>query len=111
MRLDGVTKVLLLVIAMALTAVAVRQYVEPVRVEAQSVSGYPVYVEPGVQLIRAPDGSRQVYGKVMVDLRSGKVWGFPTLQQVPWPTSVTDNKPPTSEPFLLGRFALEDMAK
>lgn len=60
-------------------------------------------------MLRAPDGSRQVMGKVMIDLRNGNVWGFPTLGPDPYPSSGANNTPPTSHTFLLGKFALTDM--
>lgn len=63
-----------------------------------------LYIEPGVTMLRAPDGSRQVLGKVMIDLSTGNVWGLPTTVQQPYPVDATKSKPPTSTPFLLGRF-------
>ncbi|HTZ82306.1 MAG TPA: hypothetical protein VMB66_03895 [Candidatus Acidoferrales bacterium] len=53
-------------------------------VHADSGAGYPVYVEPGVTVLRASDGTQQLMGKVMIGLRNGNVWGFPTLQQIPY---------------------------
>jgi hypothetical protein len=112
MRKDAMTNVLLVVIAVAMVAVAARPYIDPAPALAQSSSGHPLYIEPGVQLLRAPDGTKQVYGKVVVDLRNGKVWGFPTLApDAVYPTNAMDSKPQTSQPFLLGRFALEDIDK
>jgi hypothetical protein len=52
-------------------------------------------------MLRAPDGSRQVLGKVMIDLSTGKVWGFPTTVEQPYPVDVMKSQPPTSTPFLL----------
>jgi hypothetical protein len=111
MRKGAVTNLLLLVIAVALTAIAARLYIDPARAQAQSTPAHSLYIEPGVQMLRAPDGGGQVYGKVVVDLRSGKIWGFPTGSLDPYPTSVTESKPPTSRPFALGKFALEDTDK
>jgi hypothetical protein len=50
-------------------------------------------------------------GRVVIDLRSGNVWGFPTLTQDAYPVNNAKNVPPTSHPFLLGKFAFEDMDK
>ena len=111
MRKDGLTNFLLLLIAVALVAIAVRPYLVPVAAEAQSTAAHAFYVEPGVQMLRAPDGSSQVYGKVVVDLRNGKVWGFPTLTLDPYPSNAMESKPQTSHPFVLGRFAFEDTDK
>ena len=92
MRKDAVTNFLLLVIAIALIAIAVRPYVDPAPALAQSASAHAFYIEPGVQMLRYPDGTGQVYGKVVVDLRSGKVWGFPTgtpirIRRIRWTAS------------------------
>ena len=105
------TNCLLLLIVILLLEIAIRPYVVPQTAEAQSTHPGPFYIEPGTAMLRAPDGSRQVLGKVVVDLRNGKVWGFPTLSPDPYPTNAVDSKPPTSHPFLLGRFALEDTEK
>jgi hypothetical protein len=110
MRRENLTVILLSIIAAALVAIAVRPMVAPPAAEAQSTV-YPLYIEPGSELLRAPDGSSQVYGKVMVDLRTGKIWGFPTLAPQSYPSNALQSKPPTSRPFELGRFALEDTAK
>jgi hypothetical protein len=111
MKIDRFVKSLLMLIAFSLGIIALRPYVAPPVVEAQSGEGYPVYVEPGTAMLRAPDGSRQVLGKVVVDLRNGNVWGFPTMTQDPYPSAGTQTTPQTSHPFLLGKFALADMDK
>lgn len=111
MKSRTVTNLLLLVNGLGLLVVAGRPLIAPGKVEAQYSSGYPFYVEPGVVMLRAPDGSRQVYGRMMIDMRTGKIWGFPTNTQDPYPVNVVDSKPQTSHPFLLGRFALEDADK
>ena len=110
MKIDRLTKVLLAVIAAALVSIALRPYVAPLPVQAQSSEGYRLYFEPGVNLLRAPDGSRQIYGKVAFDLRTGEIWGFPTGAQDPYPFS-TSSSPVTSHPFRLGKFALADIDK
>jgi hypothetical protein len=91
--------------------IALRPYLAPPVVEAESGEGQPFYIEPGVAMLRAPDGSRQVLGKVVVDLRNGNIWGFPTLTQDPYPAAGANTTPPASHPFLLGRFALADVEK
>jgi len=55
-------------------------------------------------MLRTPDGSRQVLGKVVVDMKSGDVWGFPTLSSDPYPVDVTKAEPPTSKPIYLGKY-------
>jgi hypothetical protein len=111
MRKDAVTNFLLLLIAVALIVIAARPYIAPSPALAQSSSARPFYIEPGVQMLRNPDGSGQVYGKVVVDLRTGKIWGFPTGSLDPYPSYPVDNKPAVSRPFALGKFVFEDTDK
>jgi hypothetical protein len=111
MRRENLTVALLSIIAAALVAIAVQPLFTPRTAEAQSPAAYPFYIEPGSELLRAPDGTSQVYGKVVVDMRTGKIWGFPTLAPQSYPSNGLQNKPPTSRPFELGRFAFEDIGK
>ncbi len=111
MRRENLNVLLLSIIAVALMAIAVQPWLSPRLAEAQSNAVYPFYIEPGSELLRAPDGTTQVYGKVMIDMRTGKIWGFPTLAPQSYPSSNLQNKPPVSRPFELGRFALEDTNK
>jgi hypothetical protein len=106
--MKNTTNILLLVIAIALLAIAIEPFITPRPGQAQVMADYPIYFEPGVYLLRAPDGTSQIYGKVAVDLRSGKIFGFPTYGQQPYPIDITTTKPITSKPIVLGRFALED---
>jgi hypothetical protein len=111
MKNDLVSRFLLALIAVALVAIALRPYMEPDSAHAQSGAAYPVYIEPGVQMLKSADGSKQLYGRVVVDLRTGKIWGFPTMTTDPYPFNALNSKPQTSHPFALGRFAFEDMDK
>jgi hypothetical protein len=106
--MKNTTNVLLLVIAIALVAIAIEPLMRPRPAQAQVMADYPLYFEPGVYLLRAPDGTSQIYGKMAVDMRTGKIWGFPTYGQQPYPVDISTTKPVTSKPVLLGRFALED---
>ena len=108
MKIDRVVKSLLLVIAVSLAAIALHPYIAPGAVMAQSGDAHDVYVEPGTAMLRAPDGSRQVLGKVVVDLRNGNVWGFPTLTQAPYPIDSAQTKPPKSQPMYLGKFMFDE---
>ncbi|MDE1175487.1 MAG: hypothetical protein PW789_02665 [Edaphobacter sp.] len=45
---------------------------------------------------------------MVVDLRNGRVWAFPTSTVLPYPTDPINSRPQVSHPFLVGRFALED---
>ncbi|MFZ0198823.1 MAG: hypothetical protein WB523_06325 [Candidatus Sulfotelmatobacter sp.] len=111
MKIDRFVKFLLLVIGVFLGMIALRPLAVPPVVAAQSGEGHPFYIEPGVAMLRAPDGSRQMLGRVVIDMRNGNVWGFPTLTQDPYPAAGPNSAPPISHPFLLGKFALSDMDK
>ncbi|WP_251106270.1 hypothetical protein [Alloacidobacterium dinghuense] len=100
MRRNTCTNLLLLIIAIALVAIAVRPYIAPHPVNAQSSSAYPFYFEPGTQMLRAPDGTKQLYGRVVVDMRNGKVWGFPTNTPDTYPVNQMDTKPQVSRPSI-----------
>ena len=102
---------LLLVIALALVALALRPLRQPRAAHAQAFAPYPIYIEPGTQMLRAPDGSQNIYGKMVVDLQTGKVCGFPALTAQPYPVDVSGTKPQVSHPFLLGTFDFDDMQK
>jgi hypothetical protein len=108
---DALTNALLGVIAMALIVIAARPYVSPPPAAADSSPAHALYIEQGVQNLRYPDGTGQVYGKVVVDLRTGKIWGFPTGTVDSYPSYPLDSKPSVSKPFALGRYAFEDTEK
>jgi len=42
----------------------------------------PLYIEPGSAMLRAPNGSKQVYGRVVLDLQR-QIWAFPTSPKTP----------------------------
>ena len=111
MKIDWFVKTLLFTITVFLGVLALRPLLLPPAVSAQGPEVYPFYIEPGIVMLRAPDGSRQVYGRMVVDLRNGKVWGFPTLTQDPYPVDAMSSTPPTSRPFLLAKFAFSDTDK
>jgi hypothetical protein len=109
MKPNTLTNLLLLLIAVLLGGIALRPLRAPQAVQAETAAPYPLFMEPGTFMFRAPDGSSQLYGKIAVDLRNGKVWGFPTLGPQPFPVNMVDPKPQTTHPIMLGRFALEDI--
>ena len=104
MKLDRFTQALLLMIAALLAVLVFRPVVQPAPVRAQAEEGYPFYVEPGYTMLRKPDGTAQMYGKVVIDMRNGDIWGFPTLSQSPYPIDTAQTKPPHSSPMYLGKF-------
>ena len=56
MRRENLIIVLLSIIAVALVAIAVQPIFAPRPAEAQSNTPYPFYIEPGSELLRAPNG-------------------------------------------------------
>jgi hypothetical protein len=108
MKLDMYTRCVLTLIAILLGVIALRPIVRPRTVSAESVYSY-LYVEPRTTTIRKPDGTQQVEGKVVIDMRSGDIWGFPTLSATPYPVDVTRSRPPVSAPMYLGQFDFSKM--
>ncbi len=104
MKPDPFVRTLLIVITVFLGLMALRPVVAPEKAQAESAQKFDFYIEPGTTMLRAPDSSRQVTGKVVVDLRSGKIWGFPTLGPQPYPTDAAKSEPPVSDPIYLGRY-------
>jgi hypothetical protein len=110
MRLDWFVRTALGLVAVSLAWIAFGPLAHPPRVHAQTAST-AYYIEPGTVLLRKPDGTRQVAGKVFIDLNTGNVWGFPTGGDVPYPFDNTQSTPPVSQPMLLGRYDLGAMRK
>jgi len=102
-RIDVYTKIVLTAIALLLGALVVRPAVHPASVAAQS--NLDLYIEPGAVSLRNLDGSSPGDGKMVVNRRTGDVWGFPTLSpSARFPIDVSSNKPPVSKPIYLGKF-------
>ena len=97
------TKCVLTVIAILLLILVLPPAVHPPVASAQSDYSY-LYVEPRTTILRKPDGSAQMQGKVVIDMRNGNVWGFPTLSSAPYPVDTTKPQPPVSSPMYLGKF-------
>lgn len=74
-------------------------------VHAQA-AGPDLYIEPGIIVIRDPATGAQTQGKMMIDRRTGDVWGFPTGAAAPYPVVAATKEPPVSKPVHLGRFDL-----
>jgi hypothetical protein len=110
LKIDIVTRLALIVIAVCLIVIVFRPVATPAVVEAQSAP-YPFYVEPGYLMLHSPDGGQQVLGKMVIDMRNGKIWGFPTLGDSPYPIDITTKTAPTSHPIFLGRLAFTDTEK
>ncbi len=106
MRFDWLTKFLLLIIAVFLGVLVFRPVVQPQPVFAQGGDGtvYPFHIEPGTVTLRKPDGS-QTWGKVVIDMHNGNVWGFPIkAQNTPYPVYGPSDTPRVSHPMYLGQM-------
>lgn len=110
MKADFTTKFLLALIAALLAIIAARPLVEPEPARAATADP-AIWIEPGTTNLRAPDSSRNVIGKVIVDLNNGNVWGFPTLTNAPYPMDTTSTSPPVSHPIFLGRYQFDRMRR
>ena len=111
MKLDWFVKLLLVLIVLFLAVLAFRPLVQPPPVQAQAGDSRSFYVEPGYTMLRKPDGSGQMYGKVMIDMRTGDIWGFPTMVESPYPVDVAKPEPPKSHPMYLGKFVLSEASR
>jgi hypothetical protein len=109
MRPDLYAKCVLTVIAILLAVIALRPLRQPAPVSAASSDYSYLYVEPRVTALRRPDSGEQVQGKVVIDLRNGEIWGFPTLSGAPYPVDTTKPEPPVSTPMYLGKFDFSKM--
>ena len=111
MKLDWFAKSLLVVIALLLAVVAFRPIVQPAPVLAQGGSPYPFHIEQGTVSLRMPNGNT-AWGKVVVDMRNGDVWGFPMkAQNTPFPVHGPGDTSTVSRPMYLGRMAFEDAVR
>jgi hypothetical protein len=102
------TQLVLTVIAILLAVIALRPAADPRAVSAQA-NVPEIYIEPGTTTLRKPDGTASMQGKVVIDLNTGDIFGFPTLTRAPYPIDSSDTKPPVSEPMYLGRFDFSKM--
>jgi len=109
-RGDLYIKVVLTAIAVFLGVIAFRPVVHTTDTVMAQTDGPEIYVEPGVTTIRSPNGSTQGDGKLMINLKNGDVWGFPTMYAgAPYPVDPLNNKPAVAKGIYLGRFDLSSM--
>jgi hypothetical protein len=93
-----------------LALLVIHQYQTPVPVHAQNELSN-IFIEPGYLTLRSPDGLTQVQGKMVVNLNNGEVWGFPTLNNSPYPVDLGNTKPPVSHAMYLGQFDFSTMKR
>ncbi len=88
---------------------------EVVHAQSQSLQR-DLFLEPGTQMLVDPSGRQNVLGKVVIDLNTGNVWGFPTFSGNSYPTALTSGNlgaanVPVSRPFLLAKYDFAAMTK
>lgn len=111
MRFDWLTKFLLLIAAVFLGVLVFRPVVQPQPVFAQDGTVNPFHIEPGTVTLRKPDGT-QTWGKIVVDMRNGNVWGFPfKSQNTPYPVYGPSDTPRVSHPLYLGQMAFSEATR
>ena len=103
MKTDWLVKSLLLLAVIFLGIIALRPYLAPPVVRAQSEDVYPITFGPSRMITL---NGNVFDGNVVLDLRNGNVWGFPFFAQH---SDSFDKSLPVSHPVLLGRLALEDL--
>lgn len=111
MKVDWFVKSLLAAIALLLATVAFRPVAQPPSVLAQSGAPYPYFIEQGTVSLKKQDGN-VTWGKVVVDMRTGDVWGFPMkAQNTPYPVYGQGDTSKVSHPMYLGRMAFEEAVR
>ena len=111
MKLDWFLKGSLVVLIVLLGIIAFRPVAQPPAVLAQSGSPYPYWIEQGTVSLKKPDGN-VTWGKVVVDMRTGDVWGFPMkAQNTPYPVYGPGDSSKVSHPMYLGRMAFEEAVR
>ena len=111
MRVDRITKLLLLAIVVFLGVLVFRPVVQPQPVFAQDGAAYPFSIQQGMVTLRKSDGT-QTWGKVAVDMRTGDVWGFPMpAQNTPYPVYGASETPRVSHPMYLGKMAFSEATR
>jgi hypothetical protein len=102
------TKAVLTVIALLLAVLAMR----PAAVRADNDTTY--FVEPGTSPIRNLNGGVPGDGKIVINMSTGEVWGFPThAAGAPYPIDSLplNDRSPVSRPVYLGRFDFAAMKR
>ena len=111
MKLDWFVKILLVSVVVLLAVLVFRPVAHPPSVLAQSGSPYPYFIEQGTVSLKKPDGNI-AWGKVVVDMRTGDVWGFPMkAQNTPYPVYGASDTPRVSHPMYLGKMAFSEATR
>ena len=108
MKLDWFVKLLFVAVVLLLAVIAFRPVAQPPTVWAQTGNAYPFWIEPGTFTLRKPDGNT-TWGKIVVDMHTGDVWGFPIkAQNTPYPVYAPGDSSKVSHPIFLGKMAFDE---
>ena len=110
MKLNLFDRIALALATAFLGLIALRPLMAPEVAQAQTARDH-LYVEPGIHMLLSPDRTRQTQGKIVVDLSTGNIWGFPTAKDTPYPIDATKPQPGTASPMYLGKFDLAGMQR
>lgn len=110
MNLNYFDRAVLVLAAVFLGIIALRPLARPDVAQAQETHDR-LYIEPGIYILRSPDQKIQTQGKVVIDLTTGNIWGFPTSQDTPYLIDPLRPKPLVSSPIFLGKFDLAAIHK
>jgi len=108
MKLNLFDRVALALATAFLGLIALRPLITPEVAQAQTAQNH-LFIEPGIHMLLSPDRTRQTQGKIVVDLTTGNIWGFPTSRDTPYPIDSAKPQPGTSLPMYLGKFDLNGM--
>jgi len=110
MKLNLFDRVVLGLAMLFLGMIALRPLLKPNVAMAQTKGVQDhLYIEPGISILRSPDNEILTQGKVVVDLTTGNIWGFPTGADIPYLIDPLKPKPLMSTPIFLGKFDLAAM--
>src|SRR5215510_4459743 len=110
MKLNLFDRAALALVAVFLGVIALRPLFAPEVARAQGAQNH-LYIEPGIKMLLSADRSRQTQGKIVVDLTTGNIWGFPTSRDTPYPIDTVKPQPATSSPMYLGKFDFTGMQR
>lgn len=108
MKLRLIDRVAVFLALIFLGLIALHPLFAPAPARADS-AGPRYYIEPGITMLSSPDRTKQVQGKMVIDLNNGNIWGFPTSPDVPYPYDAIKAQPATSVPIYLGKFDFSAM--
>ncbi len=110
MKLNLFDRIVLALATIFLGLIALRPLMAPEVAQAQAAHDH-LYIEPGIHMVLSPDRTRQTQGKIVVDLTTGNIWGFPTSRDAPYPIDAAKPQPGVSSPIYLGKFDLAGMQR